>query len=195
MVFGLPPVAHGRDGVFAGLQAVPVVSAAEGDGVNTVLGFTGTRRGMTDAQSREVDQLTRFAFSELHHGDCVGADLDMHVIARANRLRVVIHPPLDQRLRAGLKGDVVCPPKDYLARNRDIVAESDALLATPAESSEHWKGGTWYTVHHAQEQGKPVIIVWPDGSVKASSIAILRRSALSDFERELVHWSTGAEWM
>ena len=43
--------------------------------------------------------------------------------------------------------------------------ETDVLLAAPAEMTEQASGGTWYTVRYARQQGKPVVIAWPDGSV------------------------------
>lgn len=45
------------------------------------LGFTGTRRGMTDAQKTRVAQESA-PFAEVHHGDCVGADADRPEAAR-----------------------------------------------------------------------------------------------------------------
>ncbi len=128
------------------------------------LGFTGTRHGMTAEQIGTVAEMT-VDYDEVHHGDCLGADHDMHRIAQANGQRIVIHPPEDGRLRAFLTGNVIAPAKPYHDRNRDIVDESDALFATPAETTEQAKGGTWYTVRYARSQGKPVTIVWPDGSV------------------------------
>jgi hypothetical protein len=50
-----------------------------------VLGFTGTRQGMTLAQRKAIESLLRDGLaldSVLVHGDCVGADADMHTLAR-----------------------------------------------------------------------------------------------------------------
>lgn len=135
-----------------------------------VLGFTGSRHGMTPEQVATVDEMTALAFGEVHHGDCVGADLAMDYIARVNGQRRIIHPPSDPRLRAWCDGDVVLPEKPYHDRNRDIVDACTMLIATPAEASEQPKGGTWYTVRYAREQGKPVMVVWPDGTVLAPSV-------------------------
>lgn len=126
------------------------------------LGFTGTRRGMTDAQKARVAEKSA-PFAEVHHGDCVGADADMHAIARAAGQRVVVHPPTDPKLQACLTGDVTAPAKPYLDRNRDIVDEADVLIATPAESGPS-TGGTWFTIRYAFKLGRPVLIVWPDGT-------------------------------
>lgn len=130
----------------------------------SVAGFTGTRHGMTEEQLQAVIGLA-FGFSEIHHGDCVGADFDMHRIARAGGRRIVAHPPSDPRLRAWSYANEVLPVKPYLDRNRDIVDASSFLIATPAEMTEQTKGGTWYTVRYARSQGKHIVIVWPDGAI------------------------------
>lgn len=105
-------------------------------------------------------------YEELRHGDCVGADADMHLIARERGQQVVIHPPLDPKLRAFCYGDFVYPPRDYLQRDRDIVDASSILFATPAEYVERQRSGTWYSIRYAKSVGKPVVIVWPDGTYK-----------------------------
>lgn len=40
----------------------------------------------------------------------------------------------------------------------------EVLIATPKETTGATKGGTWYTVKYARQQGRKVVIVWPDGS-------------------------------
>ena len=132
------------------------------------IGFTGTREGVTDDQ---LAMLRRALASigdvpTLHHGDCVGADVAAHSLARAAGWRVVVHPPSNDRLRAWCEADEYRPEQDYLDRNAVIVAESDVLIACPKQNHEVQKGGTWWTVRHAREQGIPVLICWPDGRVK-----------------------------
>lgn len=40
-----------------------------------ILGFTGTRQGMTDYQQAQVRRfLVAYQCTILHHGDCIGAD-------------------------------------------------------------------------------------------------------------------------
>ena len=131
-----------------------------------ILGFTGTREGMTLAQIVTVDMLTMTNFHTVHHGDCLGADADMHLIARSNQQWIIGHPPSDPKLRAYCEFDEMLPEKAYLTRNRDIVNSCSVLLACPKESEEQPKGGTWYTVGYARTKKKPIIIVWPDGEFK-----------------------------
>lgn len=129
----------------------------------STLGFTGTRDGMTFAQMLTVAHMVERC-DELHHGDCVGADFDAHRLAMHHQKRVVIHPPDNDRLRARCWANEFRDEKPYLDRNRDIVDESDVLIATPKETCEG-KGGTWYTVRYARKVGKEVNVVWPNGSV------------------------------
>ena len=129
----------------------------------TSLGFTGTRKGMTPEQQASVRAIVG-GFSTVHHGDCIGADEEMHDIAIAFGQSVVVHPPADPKLRAWCRGDVVLPEKPYHDRNRDIVNAARYLLATPDSMKETTKGGTWYTVRYARQEGKDILIVWPDGT-------------------------------
>jgi hypothetical protein len=131
------------------------------------IGFTGTRQGMTPMQ-REVVRRVLLHATEVHHGDCVGADAEVHELALAGGLDVVIHPPNDAKLQAHCDGALmVLPPKSYLARDRDIVDETDLLVATPKELKEsrapRRSSGTWYCVRYARRIGRRVLIVWPDG--------------------------------
>ena len=56
-------------------------------------------------------------------------------------------------------------PRPYLSRNKDIVRETDMLIATPAEAEEQRRSGTWSTIRFARKLGKPVFVIWPDGTV------------------------------
>jgi len=129
-----------------------------------ILGFTGTRQGMSAQQNISINLLTMGQYTEIHHGDCVGADEAMDLIAENNGIRRVIHPPLDSKLRAYCKGDIILLPKEYLARNRAIVKACDTLIGCPAETSPQNRSGTWYTIRHAIKIGLQVIVVWPDGT-------------------------------
>lgn len=130
------------------------------------VGFTGTRLGMTGPQIAQVDDLTQFGFSTVHHGDCLGADYDMDCIAKANGQFRIVHPPSNPRLRAWCDGDVILPEKPYHDRNRDIVDAVEIVLACPHEPERQVRGGTWYTIDYAESQKKHVIVVWPDGTVE-----------------------------
>lgn len=139
------------------------------------LGFTGTRHGGTIQQMLALRALLELLKpSEVHHGDCVGADERFDLEARRlPGVRRVIHPPVKDELRAHC--DLYCSldqtvdtrdPAHYLERNRHIVDETDCLLAVPKEEEDPGKGGTWYTVRYAKQQGKVVLLIKPDGTVR-----------------------------
>lgn len=131
-----------------------------------VLGFTGTRQGMTSEQELMVwECLKRWRPTELRHGDCVGADRQAHQLAVREGARTVAHPPVHERWRAHCAADLVLEERDYLRRNRDIVDASAALLAAPASAVELGWSGTWYTIRYARRRNRPVIVVGPDGRI------------------------------
>lgn len=136
-----------------------------------VVGFTGTRHGLTHAQrARLVDVLSLIlAPTEFHHGSCQGADVEAAALVRYLRpdCQIVCHPGPegDSYQRVSGVDDERRPPKTHFARNRDIVDESECLVACPCDMREQPRGGTWYTIGHARKKGKPRWIVWPDGTL------------------------------
>jgi hypothetical protein len=54
-------------------------------------------------------------------------------------------------------------PKSFFARNRDIVDETDILIAIPATKKK--TGGTWYTINYSRKQKKRRVSVYTDGSI------------------------------
>jgi hypothetical protein len=136
------------------------------------IGFTGTRKGMTDAQKSKFLELmsgvARNVVLHLHHGDCLGADSDAHCIwvDRFYDCPITIHPPNNIATRGYClcKGDgTILDPKPYLERNHDIVDACEILIACPAEPEEILRSGTWATVRYAKKIGKHVIVIKPDG--------------------------------
>jgi hypothetical protein len=136
------------------------------------LGFTGTHQGMTDRQRWAFRMLLgTLGVSELHHGDCVGADEQADEdVKKLMVVDVYAHPPSDSKLRAYCKPPtIVMPPKPYLMRNKDIVkAGVDGLVATPKDfvKPKSLRGqGTWTTIGYAEKAKRQIWIVWPDGTV------------------------------
>lgn len=127
-----------------------------------VIGFTGTRAGMS---AHQVSQLRfmlghlRDATNEFHHGGARGADRHAADIARACGFQVYWHPCPGV---AREHGDVhvrdvwleVFPP---LVRNRRIVDAVDVLVAAPLSDREELRSGTWATVRYANRAWKPVL--------------------------------------
>jgi hypothetical protein len=132
----------------------------------TRIGFTGTQRGMTERQKAVMWEHIQRAAGDFHHGDCVGADSDAHDIAEMAGLVIFIHPPENPSKRAFkvVPASRIKKPKPYLDRNKDIVIETEELIATPGEMTEQLRSGTWSTVRFARKIGRPVTIIFPDGT-------------------------------
>ena len=137
------------------------------------VGFTGTRHGMQNAQSEIFTKLlTRLRPTEFHEGDCIGADDQATDIVKwiwKHLVKVVRHPPTVTDHQANNPNfDEIREPNTHFARNRAIVDETEALVATPADMEEppYGDGGTWYTVRYARKLGRPIYIIWPDGSIR-----------------------------
>lgn len=127
-----------------------------------VIGFTGTRRGMTIRQKSKLTRiLSDLRVKEAHHGDCIGGDEEFHDIVRLilPACRVIVHPGPKSRFSANCKGDVILPRKPFLVRNKDIVEACGLLIACPFEWSQQYKGGTWHTHNYAQSRGKPILLL------------------------------------
>lgn len=132
------------------------------------VGFTGTRRGMTEAQRTELLRLLReWLPTEFHHGACIGADAEAHEVVRLVKEgrpahtvpKIVVHPCGSKTQRAHCPGAFevlnVLPP---LVRNRRIVDAVDVLVAAPA-GPEVQRSGTWATVRYARKVGRKVVFV------------------------------------
>jgi len=132
----------------------------------TKIGFTGTRRGMTAEQKTALRNLLQAAGGEFHHGDCVGADAEAHDIAQACGLEPVIHPPTDPKQRAWKAASRILLPLPYLHRNKEIVRETESIIATPSEFDEQHRSGTWSTVRYARKLGRQVLVILPDGRLQ-----------------------------
>lgn len=134
------------------------------------LGFTGTRHSLTNSQHAAIQRLLpTLRPDEAHHGDCVGADEAFHRICRTLAIPVVIHPPKEPKLRAWCDSTLMRPAAPYLSRNRQIVKDTQALIAAPKETAEPEPAqgqGTWSTVRYARRSGTPVYLIWPDGRVE-----------------------------
>jgi hypothetical protein len=146
-----------------------------------MLGFTGTRQGMTPAQQIALaDIFTRYQPNVLLHGGAIGADGQAHNIAHEYQYNDA--PPYfgvypadmesSERWRRvlahtdGRKAGFVYPVLDPLVRNRIIARRCHRLIACPAEPDEQLRSGTWATVRYARGAGKPITIIAPDGSVR-----------------------------
>lgn len=135
------------------------------------VGFTGTQIGTTSEQHNRlchvVQELTP---TEWHHGCCIGADEESVDVVweYAKSAKIVAHPPEKTgRMSRGSQrmSEDRREPRPYLERNRDIVNESEVLVACPDGDEEELRSGTWMTVRYARKKGIRIIIIWPSGDV------------------------------
>jgi hypothetical protein len=124
------------------------------------LGFSGSRNGMNVFQRYWFERLLLKLKPEVfHHGACDGADFQAVCIVRQkSEAYIYAHPPKNPQylsVDSTNHSQVIFPPKDYLVRNDDIVANCDLLIATPSPESR----GTRYTIQKARDTRKPVIVI------------------------------------
>ncbi len=130
------------------------------------MAFTGTRRGMTDAQAVTFTGLLGLIDpKEFHHGDCVGADEQAHNLVTAHGgIFTTGHPPDNDKYRAHCEVGYQWSPLPYLDRNKMMVDQCQILVATPGQKEEQLRSGTWATIRYARVLGRKVVMVYPDGS-------------------------------
>jgi hypothetical protein len=171
------------------VPAEPKVSALTGFDPSRV-GFTGTQWGWTVEQANTATArlcaLRRVGAVWLHNGDCVGSDRNAAHRWQMDGGKLHLHPPDRDTKRAFLVADVTEPPKPYLDRNSDIVARCGILVATPAEMFEQLRSGTWATVRRARKLGKPIFIIWPDGTETVENAIATEAQRATDSEAGVV---------
>ena len=142
-----------------------------------IIGFSGTRHGMTMPQKMEMaNQLIGLKPEKFIHGDCIGADQQAHSIVDGAVCEIIIRPG---RLPAGnnikqancasfpsISRVILLDPEDLLDRNLGIVKYSDAMIITPREMTEQNSGGTWMTYRMAINARKPIFLILPDGTTE-----------------------------
>jgi hypothetical protein len=131
-----------------------------------ILGFTGTRQGLTSKQALALSDLLRqLKPSQVHHGDAVGADEEFAILVGPGTHQVAHPCDVPAQRSRHTTPNVVAPVKPPLERNRDIVDACALLIACPAGMQEEQRSGTWATVRYARKVRRPHAIVWPDGLV------------------------------
>lgn len=146
-----------------------------------IIGFTGNQNGMSGKQRKAFyDLIYEFNCREFRHGDCYGSDEDSHNLVvryfkscKVRNLfigRIIIHPPINDSKRAWCRAKTILPAKEYLDRNKDIVNNSDLMIATPKEFEMQLRSGTWSTVRYSLKKNKKTIIIYPDGSLKRENM-------------------------
>jgi hypothetical protein len=145
------------------------------------IGFTGSSKDpLSDSQKELLTEKLNTILQgshllyEVHHGDCVGADKNMHDIAIKSGCSIVIHPPNISTKRAFCTGEQVkiLAVKPYLVRNKNIVSNVDILLACPETMIEELRSGTWATIRYARKK-KIKIYIFPRQNNKKRKIITL----------------------
>ena len=148
------------------------------------IGFTGTRHGGRPIQLQALDALLKDlkrqvvpgSWVNLHHGLCVGADVQFHDAATKifgdRDVAVHLHPCDVDRLRGEVKTTcdrtVTHAVKPPLERNHDIVDQSTVMIAMPF-SPEITRSGTWSTVRYTKKIKKEIYIIQPSGFIELIS--------------------------
>ncbi len=136
-----------------------------------IISFTGPRNGMTDEQKLMVEQIIMqlqidnptVVFTGLH-GDCVGGDEEFDGICMLLGIETSCRPCTYEGLRAYCT-EAESDPVPPMERNRQIVAKTDIMIACPPTYERIKSGsGTWATIGFTEKAGKPLHIIYPDGS-------------------------------
>jgi hypothetical protein len=137
------------------------------------IGFTGTQNGMNRFQLEDLENYLRKAYdwalrnnrrAIFRHGDCIGADKQAAETARFIGYYVIAHPSNLRSKRAYYPfNNETLEEKFPLDRNKDIVALSDHIVATPKEEitdPEPLRSGTWMTIRYARSCNKNLLILY-----------------------------------
>jgi hypothetical protein len=147
-----------------------------------IIGFTGTREGLTNQQlgwlvtllEEQAAAARNGVVTQIHHGACEGADLAVHKACLDMEIPVHVWPPTNPKHTAPqcLQPHPLVTVHHfmpYLVRDREIVRTTAGLIVLPKHDAKPdrmaW-GGTWYTEDFAERMNKPVIICYPKGVVQ-----------------------------
>lgn len=128
--------------------------------------FTGSRSGMTPEQRGGLlvvlRELRAYGANVFRHGCCIGSDRQAHDVAKMLNYEIHGYPGDPGQFRWAQQHqeefELINEPMYYLDRNRQMVNESDVLVATP-ESHEVIRSGTWATIRYARKDKKKRLII------------------------------------
>lgn len=135
------------------------------------IGITGTRLGMSEQQKKKfLDLIAELKPDVFIDGCCIGVDEECFLLVKEMEIQTVGRPGYSALTnesinlnRSQYQRDIMHPSKTHFARNRDIVDESDIMIAIPYELNG--KGGTNYTIDYAIKRRKPLFIILRDGEL------------------------------
>jgi len=132
-----------------------------------VVGFTGTRKGLSTAQKASLLNVLKFLRPRVvHHGGAEGADTEFHKMVLSLGVKIVIHPSTlaeyewENDDKVSVQESL--PP---LLRNRQMVDAVDVLIACPFQDYEVLRSGTCATIRYARKRRKIIIFVTRAGRV------------------------------
>lgn len=135
-----------------------------------IIGFTGTRAGMSHEQIVTVIKILMRIFGAslfqrpmALHGDCVGADADFDALCRGLGMPTTCRPCTLEKLRAYTPAAVIAEPTAPMMRNKDIVDDADVMIACPLTEEPIPHSGTWATIGFSEKKKVDLHIVYPDG--------------------------------
>jgi predicted Rossmann fold nucleotide-binding protein DprA/Smf involved in DNA uptake len=140
-----------------------------------IIGFTGTRQGVTRIQAAKLFSVLRNLSDEeftILHGGAKGADTVCDGYAYTQTFgNIEVYPCTNERYLYWVeKGDgkirAVHSVRKPLDRNRIIAHRCDTLIATPETIEEQVRSGTWSTIRYARIYNKPIILIHHDGSTQ-----------------------------
>jgi hypothetical protein len=137
--------------------------------VYSCLGISGSRNGCSLVQFEAIRSiLSQKAYHTLNTGCCLGVDELVSVQAYfAHTMRIIAFPPRTETFISRITLDLADDthdPDEYLARNRNIVRNSELMLFVP-KSFHDDNSGTWYTMKYATHLTKKMKIFWPTGEI------------------------------
>lgn len=128
--------------------------------------MTGNRVGISNEALVSLKSfLNTNDITEAHHGDCIGADEHFHNEVAERNINIVIHPPKNDDGRAFCKGNSMTERKGHIRRNKDLVDETDILIAFPPTDFYVEGSGSWSTIKYAEKKKKEHYIIFPNGSI------------------------------
>jgi len=142
--------------------------------MNEIVGFTGTRKGITPKQIEILNNVvSNMSIKETHDGGCDGADDQFRDVAK--HFKNHVHPSIYQRYKK-YPECVVYDVKDPIVRNHIIVDSSTVMIATPGTQEEVIYSGTWATIRYSKKKSKPLLIIYPNG--KTEQFNMIRQNRL-----------------
>ena len=154
------------------------------------LGFTGSSRSLSGSQLEEIRRLFVFFAercrrlgqieAEIHHGDCIGADVEVHRLAREAGLTVILHSTAAAKWKAVELHDrtpgLIHAPSATRGCKTGIADSCDLLIAClDGVRAERM-------VRHAERLGKPVVLLPRDSKESPDLEAVMGELAIPHIE-------------